>query len=265
MLGFVVYIRREFKTGVGVKQNRHHTYTVFEHALLSLKYACQYNFSLEVKLAALFHDIAKPIVKRGEGYFSTFHNHDRLGAKICRQVLNRLKFSRKIIDKASHLIRQHMFFYSLGEVSDAGVRRLIRRVGKEHIYDLIDLRVADRMGSGCVKPKPYKLIELERRIKEVQKDPISVKMLKINGYDLMSNLKLQPGPALGYILNGLLEEVLDDPELNKRDYLLKRAEKYNQDFTTSSNTRLLSKEKLLEVKAKIVGAKTNLIDINYKS
>jgi len=115
-----------------------------------------------------------------------------------------------------------MFYYNIGEITDRGVRRLLSRVGKENMADLIDLRVADRIGSGCPKAKPYKLIDLERRIVEAQRQPLSVKMLKVDGYDVMNILKIKPGPKVGKVLNQLLEEVLDDPKRNRKRYLKKR-------------------------------------------
>jgi hypothetical protein len=136
--------------------------------------------------------------------------------------MNRLKFPREIIEKTSLLVRYHMFYYNVDEVSEAGVRRLVRKVGLENMKDLIDLRISDRLGSGVPKAKPYKLRHLEYLIQKVSKDPISVKMLKINGEDIIKILKISPGPKIGAILNALLAEVLENPNLNKKETLKKR-------------------------------------------
>lgn len=218
----------ELVQGIGVSQNKHHIYSVFTHAVKALGFAAKRGYDLEVRLAALFHDIAKPMVKKGEGYDSTFYNHDIVGAKITKKILKRLKYSNEIIDKVTHLVRHHMFFYSQGDVSDAGIRRLLARLGTDNINQAIQVRICDRLGMGRPKAKPYKLIELEKRLHEVQMDPISVKMLKIKGDELMELLKIKPSPKIGLLLNALLAEVLEDPKLNNKKYLKKRLKELNK-------------------------------------
>jgi len=212
----------ELEMGVGVSQNKSHIYSVFVHSAKSLGFASQRNYNLNVRLASLFHDIAKPQVKKGEGPDSTFYNHDIVGAKIVRKILQRLKYPNETIEKVSHLVRHHMFFYSLGTITDAAIRRLLVRIGPENINEAIQLRICDRLGMGRPKAKPYKLMELEKRLHEVQLDPISVKMLKVKGDELMKLLKIKPGPKIGLLLNALLAEVLEDPKRNKKVYLKKR-------------------------------------------
>ncbi len=220
--GLLKYIIPELERGVGVSQNRHHIYTIFQHSVLSLKYAADYNYNLNVRLAALFHDIAKPQTKRGEGPNATFYNHDIVGAKIAAEILGRLRFPKKTIEKVATLIRNHMFFYDPEVVTESSVRKLIRRAGKENITELLQLRITDRKGSGVPKARPYRLRHLEYIISKVSKDPISVQMLKINGNDIMKTLKLQSGPRIGLLLNALLSEVLENPQKNEKKYLLKR-------------------------------------------
>jgi len=220
------YILPELERGVGVDQNRHHTYTVFKHSVLSLRY-CP-NKDWRVKLAAMFHDIAKPHTKKFIKGDATFYNHDIVGAKIVKKIMQRMKFSNEDIEKVTNLIRHHMFYYNVGEVTEASVRRLIKKVGEENLADLIDLRVADRLGSGVPKAKPYKLRHLEYMMKKVKKDPISAKMLKINGDDLIKLLKITPGPKIGAILDVLLSEVIEDPSLNDKKYLEKRSKELNK-------------------------------------
>jgi len=221
--GLLKHIIPELEKGIGVSQNRHHIYTIYQHALLSLKFAGQKNFNLETRLASLLHDIAKPQTKRGEGYDATFYNHDIVGAKFAVKILERLTFPKKTIEKVALLVRNHMFVYSVEEVTAAAVRRLLRRVGKENMPDLLNLRTADRIGSGVPKAVPYKLRHLQYVIERVSNDPISVKMLKINGNDLMKTLKIEPGPKIGLILNALLAKVLEDPKLNTKKDLRESA------------------------------------------
>jgi len=215
------YIIPELERGVGVGQNRHHTYTVFKHSVLSLKNCL--NKDWRVRMASLLHDVAKPQTKKMIKGDYTFYNHDIVGAKIVKKIMQRLKFSNEDIEKVTNLVRFHMFYYNVDEVTESSVRRLIVKVGKENLQDLIDLRVADRLGSGVPKAKPYKLRHLEYMMEKVQKDPVSVKMLKINGDYMISNLKFQPGPKMGAILDVLLSEVIEDPKLNNLKYLEKRS------------------------------------------
>ncbi len=251
-LGLLKYIIPELEAGIGIAQNRHHIYTIYKHSILSLKY-CP-SKKLEVRLAALLHDIAKPQTKEGTGPDSTFYNHDYLGAKFTSQILRRLKFPRSVIGKTSLLVRNHMFYYNVGEVSEAGVRRLIRRVGKENLKDLIDLRIADRLGSGVPKAKPYKLRHLEYLIHKVSKDPISPKMLKVNGEDVMKILGIQPGPKVGAILKVLLSEIIEDPKKNTREYLERRIKELDR----------LSQEEI-EKSEKIIKEKKEEEDLKDKS
>ncbi len=236
------HVISELEDGIGVGQNRHHTYTIYEHLALSLKH-CP-SKKLEVRLAALFHDIAKPQTKAGTGPDSTFYNHDYVGAKFTKKILTRLKFSNKIVEKVSLLVKNHMFYYNVDEVSEAGVRRLIRRTGKENLKDLMSLRIADRLGSGVPKAKPYKLRHLEYLIEKVGKDPVSAKMLKVNGQDVMKILNVKPGPKIGAILKVLLSEVIEDPEKNTKEYLEKRVKELNR----LSEEKIKKSEKVIKEK-----------------
>jgi poly(A) polymerase/tRNA nucleotidyltransferase (CCA-adding enzyme) len=172
-LGLLRYILPELEDGIGVGQNKHHIYTVWEHNLLALDYAARENASLEVRLASLLHDVGKPRAKAGDGPDSTFYGHEVVGGKMTRVMLARLHFSNKIVDYVTHLVRQHLFYYNVGEVSAAGVRRFLSRVGAESIDDLMKVREADRIGSGVPKAVPYKLRHLKFMIEKVKTDPIS--------------------------------------------------------------------------------------------
>lgn len=247
-LGLLKYIIPELEEGYGVSQNKHHIYDVYTHSLLSLKYAAQKGFNKYVRLAVLFHDIAKPRVKRGEGLDATFYNHEVVGARMTRKILERLRFSKKDIEKITKLVRYHLFYYNVGEVGESSVRRLIRKVGLENIQDLVQLRMADRIGSGCPKALPYKLRHFLYVVDKVSQDPINVKMLEIKGDDVMKVLNIPPGPKVGQVLHILLEEVLEDPSKNKRDYLLKRVKELGKlDEDILKNEFLQAKKKIEEV------------------
>ncbi len=243
-LNLLQFVLPELEKGVGVSQNRHHIYTIYEHSILSLK-NCP-SPKLEVRLATLLHDIAKPETKRGEGAYSTFYNHDHVGARVVEKILRRLKYSNDVIRKAKLLADNHMFYYNVDEVGASSVRRLVRKVGLENIDDLIDLRIGDRLGSGVPKAVPYKLRHFKYMVDKISHDPLSVKMLKINGNDLIKGLKLEPGPKIGAILDVLLSEVMDDPKKNKKEILLKRAKELEKEDL--KKLRGLAKEKIEEKK-----------------
>jgi len=230
-LGLLKFILPELRQGIGVigvtkKKKGHIKYeelTVFDHNLLTLDFAAKNNFNLETRLAALLHDIAKPATKRGEGLDASFKAHEQVGARMAVKALDQLHFPKKVIEKTGLLVRWHFFFYNTDEVTDAGVRRLIVRVGAENMGDLLRLREADRSGSGLPKISPYRLQHLRYMIERVSRDPIQPKMLKLRGNDLMKLVKVESGPKIGWILNVLLEEVLDDPKKNDKKYLSDRA------------------------------------------
>lgn len=242
------YIMPELERGVGVSQNKHHIYTIFQHSLLSLKYAAEYNYNLAVRLAALFHDIAKPQTKRGKGLDATFYNHDVVGARTAIGALSRLKFPKKIIEKVGTLIRYHMFYYDPEIVTESSVRRLLKKVGPENIQELLQLRIADRKGSGVPKARPYRLRHFEYVLSKVSRHPISVEMLKIDGHDIMKLVNIKPGPKVGLMLNALLSEVLDDPKKNKKTILKKRVEEIGK----------LSNEELKKMEKKVREKKTEI-------
>jgi len=224
-MGLLKYIVPELEEGYKVSQNKHHIYGCYEHAILSLKYAAKKNFNKYVRLASLFHDIGKPRAKRGEGPNATFYNHEVIGARMTAQVLNRLRFSKKDIEKIVKLVRYHLFYYNVGEVTEASVRKLIRNAGPENIDELLEVRMADRIGSGCPKAEPYKLRHLRYVIEKVSQDPISIKTLKLNGDNVMKILSIKPGPKIGWILDILFDYVLIDPKKNKKDFLEKEIKK----------------------------------------
>ncbi len=218
-LGLLKNIVPELREGIGVGQNKHHIYTVWDHNLRALNYSSENGYDLEIRLASLFHDVGKPKVKVGDGPDSTFYAHEIVGARMIAKIMDRLHFSKKISDKVIHLVHNHLFYYNVGEVTEAGVRRFLSRVGVENVPDLLKVREADRIGSGVPKAVPYKTRHLLFMIEKVKADPISPKMLKVNGGDLMKILNISPCPRIGWILAILLEEVLDDPKKNTKENL----------------------------------------------
>ena len=229
-LGLLKYIIPELLENYGVAQNKHHIYDCYMHAVKALEFTAKKNLNLEVRLAALLHDIGKPRSKAGTGEDATFYNHEMIGAKMAFYILNNLKFSKKEVEKITKLVRFHLFYYNVDEVKEASVRRLVKNVGPENMEELLQVRQADRIGSGVPKAEPYKLRHLKYLIEKVSKDPISVKMLKTNGNDLMKLLGEKPGPKIGQILDALLGIVLDDPKKKHKKVFGNRSKKISKIF-----------------------------------
>jgi len=223
-LGLLTYIIPELEEGVGIEQNKAHAFDVWTHLIKTVQHAADKKYPLHVRLGALLHDIAKPKTRRWdeEAKQWTFYGHEVVGSRVTRNILENLKFSRETIEKVVNLVRWHMFFSDTEQITHSAVRRLVANVGKENVWDLINMRGCDRIGTGRPKENPYRLRKYKAMVEEVMRDPISVSMLKIDGKKIMEILNISPGPKIGYILNALLEEVLENPLLNNEEYLNKR-------------------------------------------
>ncbi|MCP4632694.1 MAG: CCA tRNA nucleotidyltransferase [candidate division Zixibacteria bacterium] len=217
--GLLKEILPELEQTVGVDQpGPYHKYTVFEHTMVTIDSSPP---KLRVRLAALFHDICKPQTRELIEGGATFYGHERKASAVARLVLKRLRYSNEIIDDVRILTYRHMY---TDRVTDKGLRRLIRNVGKERIFDLLDLRRADIVGQGRGL-EPRQVDKFERRIREEleRQPPFTVNELDINGHEIMREFKIKEGPLIGKTLNFLLEVVLDNPEENKKEILLEKA------------------------------------------
>ncbi len=202
-----------------IKQGGHHIYDVFTHSIEALR-ACPSPDPV-VRLATLIHDIDKPVVAKAEGARGvTFYNHEVSGARTAKRIAERLKLPKKDQDRIFTLVRWHMFVYE-SKMTDASIRRFIRRVGKENIHDMMALRIGDRVGGGS-KATSWRLTELQKRIGEQLYEPLSLKDMNINGAEVMKILDIKPSKKVGEILNALFEEILDDSSKNTKEYLEKR-------------------------------------------
>ncbi|HCR81237.1 MAG: PolyA polymerase [Candidatus Pacebacteria bacterium GW2011_GWB1_47_8] len=217
--GLLAHILPELLEGKGVEQGGHHNTDVWTHTLDSVDH-CP---SLDpiVRLATLLHDIAKPRTQKITAGKITFYNHEIVGSRMAVKVAQRFKLSKNDTDRIFTLVRYHMFYYQPHN-TDAAIRRFMRKVGLENIDDILDLREADRLGSGARKTS-WRLEEMKQRMIEQLNQPLSVHDLAIDGHDLMKALNLKPGKQLGDLLTQLFEMVLEDPELNAKEKLLTKA------------------------------------------
>lgn len=218
-------IMPELLLGLHMKQTANHKHDVYDHLLWSLQHATEKNYTLEMRLAALLHDIAKPHTARlnKETGWNTFYGHEVVGEKVSREILTRLKYPKELIEKVTKLVRWHMFNSDPDQVTMSAVRRMVANVGKENIWDLMNLRFCDRVGSGRPVEEPHRLRRYFAMLEQALIDPIDLKMLKINGNTIMQVTHETPGPRLRHLLFALFGEVLENPTLNTEDCLATRA------------------------------------------
>jgi tRNA nucleotidyltransferase (CCA-adding enzyme) len=196
--------------------NIHHDKNVFDHIISVINNTPKI---LNVRLAALLHDVAKPkcfsVDEEENGHF---YGHHLDSAIMAEEILKRLKFDNKTIESVVILVKEHMSRYDFLRVTS--IKKFINRVGIDNLNDLFELQIADIKGSA--PPHNFSSVinlklEVERILNE--KQPLTVKDLEINGHDLME-VGIQPGIKMGEILNELLEEVLTNPNINSKEILL---------------------------------------------
>jgi tRNA nucleotidyltransferase (CCA-adding enzyme) len=181
-------------------------------------------FSL--RLAAIFHDIGKPeTFFKDDSGVGHFYNHEKKSLEITEKILRRMKYSNEIIKKTLKIIDEHMTVYN-DEFSDKAVKRLIKRIEPMSIDEFVAFQIADIKATA--NPEKYNhVIALKKRVEAIKdrKEPLSIKDLAINGYDLMV-LGVPEGKAVGNILNYLFERVLENPKLNEYKELTSLANDY---------------------------------------
>jgi putative nucleotidyltransferase with HDIG domain len=211
----------ELLEGWGCTQNHFHRYDVYGHNLATLGGA---GGAAVLRLGALLHDVGKPRTrepKPGLPDEYSFYRHEHVGAEMAVTICQRLKLSNAERESVQRLVANHMFYYT-PEWSDGTVRRFLRKVGVAELPALLALREADIIGRGFGEEPEKETRELRQRVAEViaADTALTVKDLALGGRDIMQALSIPPGPAVGRILEGLLERVLDDPGLNTRERLL---------------------------------------------
>jgi len=214
--GLLQYILPEILQGKKIEQGGHHTTDVWTHSIDALK-ECPSSDPI-VRLATLLHDVAKPQTFEIRDNKITFYNHEIVGSRMADKIAKRFKLSNAKRKHLFTLVRFHMFYYQTYHTNSA-IRRFMRKVGLENVDDILDLREADRLGSGARKTS-WRLEEMKARMIGQLNQPMEVTDLAINGNDLMKEFILKPGAWIGEILGKLLEKVLDEPELNQKEKLI---------------------------------------------
>lgn len=221
-LGLTKVVLPEYDTIVGVEQHTpNHIYDVEEHTIRALQ-----NVEADpiLRLTMLLHDFGKPIVKKQDDGRDIFYKHPEVSAVICKEILKRLKFDNYTLDRVCRLVKWHGLKYL---PNDRSVRRALNRVGQDIFDAFIKVQRAD-ISAKNPKVVPEKLVLLKEkeaiyhRVME-RGDCFEVKMLAVNGRDLIQS-GIKPGPLLGAVLEQLVEWVIDDPERNRKELLLEKAQ-----------------------------------------
>ncbi len=219
--GILSHILPEVQRCRGTEQTKVGSSNVLDHIYNCVDASAKLNYSLTVRLAALLHDIAKPVTMTVNQYgFLRFYGHDVKSAEMAKDVMKRLKCSNRMIDDVCIIIANHMVRYN-ENWTDGAVKRFICRIGKENINNLFELQWCDQIASeGRAKVEEYDpLIE---RIRKLEDQPMSIKDLAVNGEDL-AKIGIPKSKEMGEILSKLLEMVIDYPTLNQKDTLLDQA------------------------------------------
>lgn len=177
----------------------------------------------QARAAALFCSVDKPSVEKNPN-----HRHAMDGASITEKVLKRLKASNADTNGIVRLVQHHRFRYT-DDWTDADIRRFMIRVGPDILDDLMALRLAGAWGDGDGQPSPKEhLKKLKARIQEIQRrnDALTVKDLDTNGRILMRELGIPPSPLLGTLLQHLLNQVVEDPAINRKEVLIDMARRW---------------------------------------
>ena len=220
--GILEHIWPELLEGIGVDQNEWHAYDVWEHNLATVDAIPPGDAT--VRLAALLHDVGKPRTKDGPH----FYRHESVGAELASAMLRRVRYSNETIDTVEHLVRQHMYVQD-PELSDAAIRRFIRRIGPQNLQRQFAVRRADIVGSGMPK-RDDSNERFEARVwAEVEREPpFTVADLAVNGDDVIATMiahnfappEYRGDARVGAALQWLFEQVTDHPERNSREVLL---------------------------------------------
>jgi tRNA nucleotidyltransferase (CCA-adding enzyme) len=218
----------EILEGVGVQNN---TYggDVYGHCIATLQ---AIEPDLDLRLAALLHDVAKPrtLKRNAESSEVEFPGHETVGATLAGEILERLRFPRKTIDAVVALVAHHRLD-RLPTAPDGEVRRFIASVGEENVQAHLQLAQANRRASGGGSEEGLQeLSHLAGRVRAIlsARPPLQARALALDGSDIMRVLGVGPSPVVGEATRFLLERVLEDPKLNSPDRLTELLQKWAQ-------------------------------------
>ncbi len=203
---------------IGFLQNsKYHCHDVFEHTLAAL--AEENTGDLVTRLSILFHDIGKPLCYTEDAEGGHFKGHASIGVEITDAVLHRLRFDNDRIARICELVALHDLPIP---ATARSVKRLMRRLSDADILRLLEIKRCDRIAHAeDYRELPPELRDIPELIREIRAADACLHLsdLAVTGNDLIA-MGMQPGKAIGVLLNQLFEEVLDDKLPNDRELLL---------------------------------------------
>lgn len=222
--GLLNFVMPDLSACVGVGQNEYHAEPVFDHLMRALDASVDLTENPMLRLAALLHDIGKPPTRSvDEDSRVHFYNHEVAGTSLVYKWMKEYKFTREQIEYVCKMVRHHQWRFT-DDTKDKTIKKWLTTVGLDSWRDLITLRCADRKGNLAKAHKPMitkKMHELMQKVQAIldHKEPLSTKDLAINGHDLIE-MGLKPGKVFKDILGECLEQVIEDPCRNEREWLL---------------------------------------------
>jgi tRNA nucleotidyltransferase (CCA-adding enzyme) len=202
----------ELESCSGQGQDDSYPGDVFRHALAATELTPA---SLEVRLAALLHDIAKPRTAQPSAGGFRFPDHDRLGERMVREVLQRLKYPTRTIETVAPMVREHLLDED-ARWTDGALRRFVARLGEPLLDPFFEFLEANRAARTDGERRRAQVQKLRQRIARLlaHRPPLSAKALALNGNQIMRVLGVGPSPAVGEATRFLIDQVLEDPSLN---------------------------------------------------
>lgn len=224
--GLMKYIIPELMNCIGIDGGKHHDETVLEHCINSLNNCLPYDPL--VCLAALCHDIGKPMTVENINGDIHFYKHENIGAEIMKKRMRELKFSKSDTNKVVNLIRNHMFDYIVVNKTSKSIKRLVSKIGEENLFNMCVINYADRKGNN----KKHTCGFIDYLVKhtiisewlKIRSDinKFTVNDININGNEICSILNVEPGVIIGDIKNWLLELIVDNEVKNINEDLRKK-------------------------------------------
>ena len=200
------------------QNNRNHCYSVGEHTIHAMENSAEERI---LRLALLFHDVGKPLCKTTDEEGSDhFHGHPEVSEKLAHEIMRRLKYDNATISKVCRLCRWHDLRI---EPRPKYLRRAINRLREDLFPIIFYLQRADVLAQSDFR-RTEKIEWIEKNEQDYEeilrkRECLSLKDLAVSGRDLI-DAGVKPGKDVGEILNRMLEEVLDDPEKNDKEYLM---------------------------------------------
>ncbi len=238
-LNLMQHIVPELLALIGLEQGARHDRDAWQHTLQVIRNIPP---KIELRLAALLHDIGKPLVKSENATGIHFYRHEQVGARLAADILNRLKFPKEMTKQISQMIRFHMRLKYCGpqaeKLSDKALRKLLWQT-RCNCDDLLQLIHADNLSHHPSYNLKKQIPQVQKRIKAIQ-TKFEKSSLPLTGKDIILYLKLKPGKEIGKLLDTAADMWLENPDMSRDDILRKlerRIEMENKESKISQKVK----------------------------